>query len=94
MGFANIAVETDFTFVVNALCRRHVHAGPLCRVLQEILVLASEFSSQRILFCYPKANGAVDSLAKHAATTQGRFVLHSSALSFCWSLCVKISSGW
>ncbi|KAG5528122.1 hypothetical protein RHGRI_028903 [Rhododendron griersonianum] len=51
-------------------------------VLREILVLASEFSSLWIVFCYREANGVANSLAKHAATTQGRFVLHSSAPGF------------
>ncbi|KAI8531384.1 hypothetical protein RHMOL_Rhmol11G0132200 [Rhododendron molle] len=57
-------------------------AGPSRSVLQEILVLASEFSSLRITFCYHEGNGVVNSLAKNAATTQGRFVLHGSASEF------------
>ncbi|KAI8548280.1 hypothetical protein RHMOL_Rhmol07G0261800 [Rhododendron molle] len=63
----------------NASCKRHVQAGLLRSVLQEILVLASEFSLLRIMICYRKTNGVADSLVKHAATTQGRFVVHSSA---------------
>ncbi|KAI8538036.1 hypothetical protein RHMOL_Rhmol09G0069700 [Rhododendron molle] len=75
-GFANIVVETDSTFVFNALRRRHVQAGRLCRVLHEILVLASEFSSLQVIFCYRESNGVPDSLAKHVATTQEHFVLY------------------
>ncbi|KAG5531323.1 hypothetical protein RHGRI_026065 [Rhododendron griersonianum] len=81
-GFANIVVEIDSTFVFNALFRRHVQASRLRRVLHEILVLASEFSSLKVIFCHRGSNGVPDSLAKHVATTQWHFVLYSSAPEF------------
>lgn len=52
-------------------------------MLQEVLkVLAFEFFSLRIMFCYRKASEVIDSLVKHAATTQGRFVLYYSTPKF------------
>lgn len=80
-GFANIVVETDSKFVFNALRRGEVQAGQLRRRSHEILV-ASEFSALQVIFCYRESNGVPDLLAKHVATTQGRFVLYSSAPDF------------
>lgn len=52
-------------------------------ILREILeVLVFEFFSFRIMFCYREVSGVTDSLVKHAATTQDRFVLYNNAPKF------------
>ncbi|KAI8572894.1 hypothetical protein RHMOL_Rhmol01G0236300 [Rhododendron molle] len=80
--FPHLIVETDSIFVYNALFRKQVQAGRLRRMLQEVQVLLSDFSSVHVTFCYQEANGVADLLAKHAAVSQTDFVLHNVALDF------------
>ncbi|KAG5543000.1 hypothetical protein RHGRI_015927 [Rhododendron griersonianum] len=74
-------IKADSTFVFNALRRKQVQASQLSRELWEILVLAFQFSSLRVMFCHHNANVVADLLAKNAAATQEIFVLYSIALN-------------